>query len=260
MCLRQEITIPPIEWGGGSPTAPLVVVGDPGWSNYQVSTDALLEGTGYLELIGRLGRQAESSPGASQGYHLRATNDGNWSLFKEDINGEIIVLTATNLDNTIKIALESAQNGKEVTLLSTGDPGFSGILRTVQKRNFAAAIEINVIPGISSIQASAAKLAISWDQACLFTFHEGQVSAEEKNKLAACASKGKIIMLLPDPKSFPPKEIASFLIKAGLDKTTPVYICEKLTLNDEKITSSTLEKASKLSFESLAVMVIKSNR
>ncbi len=87
MCLRQEITIPPIEWGGGSPTAPLVVVGDPGWSNYQVSTDALLEGSGYLELIGRLGAQAESSPGASQGYHLRVTSGGSWILFKENIGG-----------------------------------------------------------------------------------------------------------------------------------------------------------------------------
>ncbi len=86
-CLRQEITLAPIGWPGGSPTAPLVVVGDPEWSNYVVSTDVLLEQAGYVEVIGRLGAQAQSSPGASQGYHLRLTNGGRWSLFKEDFSG-----------------------------------------------------------------------------------------------------------------------------------------------------------------------------
>lgn len=86
-CIRQEITLQPIEWGGGSPTAPLAVFGDPAWSNYVVSTDALLEQAGYVDLIGRLGSQSESSPGASQGYHLRITNGGSWTLFKEDISG-----------------------------------------------------------------------------------------------------------------------------------------------------------------------------
>jgi len=86
-CMRQEINLAPLEWPGGSPTAPLVVVGDPGWSNYVVSTDALLEQGGYIDLIGHLGAQSEGSPGASQGYHLRITNGGAWTLFKEDISG-----------------------------------------------------------------------------------------------------------------------------------------------------------------------------
>jgi hypothetical protein len=87
LCMRQEINLAPLEWPGGSPTPPLVVVGDPGWSNYTVSTDALLEQAGYIDLIGHLGAQSEGSPGASQGYHLRITNSGSWTLFKEDING-----------------------------------------------------------------------------------------------------------------------------------------------------------------------------
>ncbi len=87
MCMRQEITIPPIMWPGGSPTPPLVVMGDPAWSNYQVSTDALIEESGYVELIGRLNAQSQSSPGASQGYHLRLNSGGSWTLFKEDISG-----------------------------------------------------------------------------------------------------------------------------------------------------------------------------
>jgi hypothetical protein len=87
ICLRQQINTAPIMWGGGSPTSPLTVMGDPGWSNYGVSIDVLIEQSGYVELIGRLGAQAEASPGASQGYHLRLESKGTWSLFKEDIKG-----------------------------------------------------------------------------------------------------------------------------------------------------------------------------
>ena len=86
-CLRQEIDLFPIEWPGGSPTPPLVVVGDPGWSDYKVSVDVLLEQAWVIDLIGRLGAQSQSKPGAAQGYHLRGSGDGNWSIFREDISG-----------------------------------------------------------------------------------------------------------------------------------------------------------------------------
>ena len=181
------------------------------------------------------------------------------NLFAEDIKGETMVLTAKNLNSALKFGVESAEKGKNVTLLSTGDPGFSGLLRTVLKSNLVKAVEINVIPGVSSIQACAARLGISWDDACLFTFHEGNVTAEEKNRLALCLKNGKDAMLLPDSRAFPPSEIASFLLKAGLDKETPVFVCENLTLDDERVTSSRLEQVSEQAFGSLCVMVIKAN-
>jgi cobalt-precorrin-7 (C5)-methyltransferase len=179
------------------------------------------------------------------------------NLFTSDIKGETLVLTAKNLNDALKHAAESVKKGKNVALLSTGDPGFSGLLRTVLKSGLVKATEVHVIPGISSIQACAARLAISWDNACLFTFHEGNVTAEEKNQLVSCLKNGKDAMLFPDSRAFPPKEIASFLIKAGLNPRTPVYICENLTLENEKITSSKLEEVSSQTFGSLCVMVIK---
>lgn len=181
------------------------------------------------------------------------------NLFAPEIKGETWVLTAKNLHEALKHAAEAVKTGKDVALLSTGDPGFSGLLHTVLKAGLVSVAEINVVPGVSSIQACAARLAISWDTACLFTFHEGNVSAEEKNQLAAGLKNGKDILLLPDSRAFAPKEIAVFLIQAGINKKTTVYICENLTLNNENITSSTLEKISAQSFVPLCVMVIKAN-
>jgi cobalt-precorrin-7 (C5)-methyltransferase len=179
------------------------------------------------------------------------------NLFTEDIKGETMVLTAKNLNSALKFAVESAEKGKNVALLSTGDPGFSGLLRTVLKSNLVNAVEVNVVPGVSSIQACAARLGISWDEACLFTFHEGDVTAEEKNQLASCLKNGKEAIILPDSRAFPPSEIATFLLKAGLDKETPVFVCENLTLDNEKIASTSLEKVATQTFGALCVMVIK---
>ena len=90
LCMRQEINLAPLEWPGDSPTPPLVVVGDPGWSNYVVRADALLEQGGYIDLIGYLGAQSEGSPGASQGYHLRITNAGTSTSSKKISAGTIL--------------------------------------------------------------------------------------------------------------------------------------------------------------------------
>jgi cobalt-precorrin-7 (C5)-methyltransferase len=179
------------------------------------------------------------------------------NLFQPNIEGETLILTAKNLQEAIKYAAESAKKGKIVTFLSTGDPGFSGLLHTILKSDLTANIEINVVAGVSSIQACAARLKISWDKACLFTFHEGNVTAEQKNQLLFCLKNRKDVILLPDARAFPPKEIASFLINEGIGRKSSVYICENLTLDNEKVTESYLKDIVGLAFVPLCVMVIK---
>ena len=89
MCLRQVISIPPITWMNGPD--PLTVVGDPNWTNYQVSMDALMEQAGYIDLIGGIKNQNSNHV---DGYHLHFTNDGSWQLFKEADDGTQTVLAS----------------------------------------------------------------------------------------------------------------------------------------------------------------------
>lgn len=181
------------------------------------------------------------------------------NLLRKDIKGEAVALTAKNVPEVMKYAADSAENGKTVALLSTGDPGFSGLLRSISKYTRGRDVEVNVVAGVSSIQACAARLCLCWDEMSLFTFHKG-TTAEKKAQLAKAVKEGKDIMLLPDPKAFPPREIASFLVKSGLAKATPVFVCERLTLSDERIVKSTLEQVSKRDFDALCVMVIEVNQ
>jgi cobalt-precorrin-7 (C5)-methyltransferase len=179
------------------------------------------------------------------------------ALFTGDIRGETATLTAKNLKDSLKTAVDAIRAGKTVALLSTGDPGFSGLLHTVIESGLFNPQQIQVIPGVSSIQVCAATLNLSWDNTRHFTFHEGNVSEDQKTKLISAYQCGKTIILLPDAKNFAPKDIAALLIEAGADKQTPVYVCENLTLENEAITSTTLEEVQGLKFGSLSVMVIK---
>ncbi len=60
--------------------------------------------------------------------HVVIGAERSLNLFKDDINGEVIQLTAKNVNEALNNAVGSAEAGKTVVLLSTGDPCFSGLL------------------------------------------------------------------------------------------------------------------------------------
>ncbi len=103
--LRQVITTAPIAWHSGSPTPPITIVGDPNWANYKVSVDVLIEQAGHVELIGNLINQIRLG-GAAVGYHLRITNTGAWTLFKEANNNNTIADT-TLASGTVSFSLNT---------------------------------------------------------------------------------------------------------------------------------------------------------
>jgi len=177
-------------------------------------------------------------------------------LFKGDINGEELKLTAKNLNEALARAVEAAKMGKSVALLSTGDPGFSGLLRTFLKAYNGDNAEVNVTPGVSSIQVCAARLQMGWDEAKLFSFHDG-INDRKKKELADAVVKGDDIILLPDSKAFSPSDVANFLIDKGVPEDTSAIVCENLTLEDERVVAGTLRGIVGKSYGSLCVMVIR---
>jgi hypothetical protein len=58
-------------------------MGDLSWSDYTVGVDALLEHSGSVDLLGRIGTQGRNNNGLNA-YHLRVGDDGGWSLVKSD--------------------------------------------------------------------------------------------------------------------------------------------------------------------------------
>ncbi len=88
--LRQMAPTAPINWDNTSD--PYTLLGDLSWTDYTVSCDVLLEQAGYVEILGRVGTQQGFSPAHINGYYLRVTNGGAWSMLKNSSGGTISTL------------------------------------------------------------------------------------------------------------------------------------------------------------------------
>ncbi len=167
-------------------------------------------------------------------------------LFEIPDQGKV-ELNAQNMDEYMKMAVSEAKNGKTVALLSTGDPGFSGILKPILKLKEDICIE--VIPGVSSVQLCASKLKIPWDEADLITMHGKGISED----IIDIINNGKPTIMLP---SFKPAELADYLIENGIDPDKKAAVCEKLSYDDEKIIETSLKNISKIEFGYMCVVVV----
>jgi O-glycosyl hydrolase len=89
-CVRQMSAQAPITWD--PLTDPHALLGELSWSNYTISSDALLEKAGYAELIGRAGTQSYTGAAGLNAYHLRVTDTGAWSILNSNTNGNVATL------------------------------------------------------------------------------------------------------------------------------------------------------------------------
>ncbi|WP_462315552.1 cobalt-precorrin-7 (C(5))-methyltransferase [Methanobrevibacter sp.] len=163
-----------------------------------------------------------------------------------------IPFNVKELLDTLERGVQLAVDGNVVSILSTGDPGFSGVLNTVlrisDEKNFPKE-DIEVIPGISSLQLAAAKCHIQWDNANVMTFH-GRENIED---ILPVINNGKITIALPSRKV---KDMAQFLLDNGVEADRKVTVCERLSYPDEKIVHSTMDDIANSEFTYMCIIVI----
>ena len=169
----------------------------------------------------------------------------------EDINNKI-AFNVKDLVEKLEKGVELSINGNTVSILSTGDPGFSGVLNTVLRiasdKNFPKE-KIEVIPGISSLQLAAARNHIQWDNTNVMTFH-GRENVEDILKVI---NNGKTTIALPSRKV---KDMAQFLLDNGINENREVVVCERLSYDDEKIVKATLKDIANSEFTYMCIIVI----
>ena len=163
-----------------------------------------------------------------------------------------IAFNVKELLDTLEDGVQLAVDGNTVSILSTGDPGFSGVLNTVLRiageKDFPKE-NIEVIPGISSLQLAAARNHIQWDNANVMTFH-GRENIED---ILPVINNGKVTIALPSRKV---KDMAQFLLDNGVEKDRKVVVCERLSYPDEKIVEATLNDIAHSEFTYMCIMVI----
>ena len=163
-----------------------------------------------------------------------------------------ISFNVKDLLDKLNEGVDLAVKGNTVSILSTGDPGFSGVLNTVlrisEEKNFPKR-NIEVIPGISSLQLAAAKSYIQWDSANVMTFH----GRENIDDILEVINNGKTTIALPSRKV---KDMAKFLLDNGVDASRNVVVCERLSYDDERIVSCELKDIAESEFTYMCILII----
>ena len=149
-----------------------------------------------------------------------------------------------NVMDFIRVKLQQA----DVVAMVSGDPGYYSLLDAL-RREFPAE-QITVIPGISAMQYAFARLALPWHDATLASFHGRTPAAQD-----IAYKQGKILGLLTDSK-YNSQTIAEILLQAGWPKTQTMYICSRLSYDDETIVTTTLGEAIDLPAVTHCILII----
>ena len=138
---------------------------------------------------------------------------------------------------------------QEVVVMVSGDPGYYSLLDSL-RREFSED-QIRVIPGISSMQLAFSRLALPWHDAELLSMH-GREPAPEK----LIYSKGRILGFLTDGRNNS-RTVPEKLMAAGWPKDARLYICSRLSYDDEEIIATTLGEASGVREYTHCILVVK---
>jgi precorrin-6y C5,15-methyltransferase (decarboxylating) CbiE subunit len=155
------------------------------------------------------------------------------------------------------------KDGECCTVPFTGDVNFSESEVVDRLLEIFGNYNVEVIPGISSVQVAAAKAHIPTDQAFIVTFHVTDDIEQKKQEMLQAVRQGRSVILLPRPwprdrsRHFMQSEIAKFLRKSGIDTTKlKVWVFEHLTTEKETTFKGTVANLEGKEFSDLSAMVI----
>jgi len=149
-------------------------------------------------------------------------------------------------------------NDKTCSVTFTGDPDFSE--SEIVDRLIEMFGDVEIIPGISSIQVAASKSKVPIDKSALITFHITGSIEKEKALLLEAVNDARSVIMLPRPWDFMPVDVVEFLKQNGVDASKfNVDIYEFLTLSNERVTTSRLSEIPKREYSDLCVMVIRTS-
>jgi len=174
-------------------------------------------------------------------------------------NKEVYEITMENQEKIYqKISRELG--GGILVVPFTGDVNFSE--SEVVDRLIEIFGDVEIIPGISSIQVAASKAKIPLDKSKTITMHVSTSIEDKKIELQKALIDGYSVVLVPRPwpkdpeKHFMPSEIAKYLKENGFDTSKmKVHVFEALTTENETCFEGMANQLEGKQFSELSVMV-----
>jgi cobalt-precorrin 5A hydrolase/precorrin-3B C17-methyltransferase len=231
--------------------------------------------SGHLSVIG-IGPGADNwrSPEASQALRAADTIIG-YTLYLDQIADEIAgkELHHGTLGEEVKrtnLALELAAAGRRVALVSSGDAGIyalaSLVFELIDQTDDARwnRISIEVVPGISALQAAASRVgAPLGHDFCAISLSDLMTPEATIVKRLEAAAHGDFVVALYNPQSIRRRRLlgaARDILAAARPSNTPVVVAKNVGRRSETVTVTTLEKFNTETVDMTTLVLIGSSR
>jgi precorrin-6B C5,15-methyltransferase / cobalt-precorrin-6B C5,C15-methyltransferase len=140
----------------------------------------------------------------------------------------------------------AADEGRQVCMLASGDPGFFGIVRALAAR--IGADRLAVHPAPTSVAIALARLGMNWDDVVVVSAHGRSL----EDAVAEIQRSGRAAVLTA--AATPPEAVGALLLAAG--ERYDVAVCSRLGSDDEQITRTDLAGLAAGFFDGLSVTVL----
>lgn len=154
------------------------------------------------------------------------------------ITGEAMPMRYRDQEDVLERLAAHAEAGKNCVVCAWGDLNFSSreLLDRVRRR-----AEVELIPGISSVQVACARLGLTMETSMFITLHARDGHEEGLRELAEhLKHRTRNLIVLPRPFDLMPATISARLLDSGIAPDTPLWTLQRLSLSDESIREYTL--------------------
>ena len=154
------------------------------------------------------------------------------------ISGEAIPMRYRDQEEVLERLAAHAKDGKRCVVCAWGDLNFSSKELLDRVRRHA---DVELIPGISSVQVACARLGLTMETSLFITLHARDGHEEGLRELTEhLKHRSRNLIVLPRPFDLMPADIAVRLRDEGIPNDTPLWALQRLSLPDESINEYTL--------------------
>jgi precorrin-4/cobalt-precorrin-4 C11-methyltransferase len=157
----------------------------------------------------------------------------------EGLKAEIVDSNGLSLEDTTTKMLEALKEGKKVVRLHSGDPSLYGAILEQMKPMEEAGVEVEVVPGVSSLFAASAALKTQLtlkgvSESLIITRPAG--TTLERDELAALSRYGTTLAVFLGVD-----KIRDVIASLDRPKDTPVAVIYHASWPDQKVLIGTME-------------------
>jgi cobalt-precorrin-7 (C5)-methyltransferase len=208
-------------------------------------------GPGDPQMLTLRGRQALENADLVVGFKTVLDVVGQWTS-----HAEVRPMSYRDQEEVLDYAQAQVRQGRSCVVCCWGDLNVSAkeLLARVRRR----ADQVELIPGVSSIQIACARAGIFMEESLFITLHKRADTDSDLDELVHHLDEGlRNIILLPRPFDLMPPLIARNLMEAGISQQRLLTVYQRLTLDGEQSWSGTLEECatSPNEYSDLSIMV-----